>query len=210
MDPFHRTLTQSTCEGCCAPHYSKTRAPTILGQSNSRNGHLAVSAAPTRTDSAAPAVRKMGVASLLFHRTLSPKDTLQVHSYTLEGQRRPPTQLQVHSYAREHQPRHFQHKACTQAQVQQVSAAPSAEAMEAKPEATRMPAAAAQHESETPSPLVQKRSEAAEEDIPAAELPCKPEPPTTQTQLTKIPVCKAYNQQVSGFDDSLSKTVMRL
>uniref|UniRef100_A0A8C7XPU7 [histone H3]-trimethyl-L-lysine(9) demethylase n=1 Tax=Oryzias sinensis TaxID=183150 RepID=A0A8C7XPU7_9TELE len=71
---------------------------------------------------------------------------------------------------------------------------------------TRMPPAAAQHGSEAPSPLVQKRSEAAEEDTPAAELPRKPDPPTTQTKLTKIPVFKAYNQQVSGFNDSLSKT----
>lgn len=78
----------------------------------------------------------MGVASLLFHRTLSPKDTLQVHSYTLEKQQQPHTQLQVHSYAREHQPRHLQHKICTPShtQVQSSSQAPNCERTEPEPE----------------------------------------------------------------------------
>ncbi len=78
----------------------------------------------------------MGVASLLFHRTLSPKDTLHVHSYTLEKQQQHHTQLQVHSYAREHQPRHLQHKTYTQSvtQVQSLSQEPSCERTESQPE----------------------------------------------------------------------------
>lgn len=201
MDPFHRALTQSTCGGCRAPHYSKTRALTIPCQSNSRNGHLSVPAAPVRTQGAPPAVRKMGVASLLFHRTLSPKDTLQVHSYTLESQRRPPTQLQVHSYAREHQARHLQHKTCTPSQVQQVSAASSCEATEPRPEGAEMLTNVVKKEPDARSPSVQKQGEAAEEDTPTDQLPRKPDPSTAQTQLphkTKTQAFRAHNQQVSG------------
>ena len=77
----------------------------------------------------------MGVASLLFHRTLDPKDTLQVKSYTLVKQQ-PHTQLQVHSYAREHQSRHLQHKTCTPsvAQGQPSPQAPGCERIEPQPE----------------------------------------------------------------------------
>ncbi|XP_041848230.1 lysine-specific demethylase 4A isoform X2 [Melanotaenia boesemani] len=117
MDPLHRGLTQSSSDGARPPHYTKTRAPAISSQSSPRNGHLSVSVASTWTDNTTQPVRKMGVASLLFHRTLSPKDALQVHSYTLEKQRQPHTQLQVHSYAKEHQPRHLQLKTCTNTKV---------------------------------------------------------------------------------------------
>lgn len=136
LDPFHRGLTQSNSDVSRPPHYTKTRAPAISSQSQTRNGHLSVSAAPTWTEATAQPARKMGVASLLFHRTLSPKDTLQVHSYTLEKQQQPHTQLQVHSYAREHQPRHLQHKTCTplRMQVQSLSQAPSSERTEPPPE----------------------------------------------------------------------------
>uniref|UniRef100_A0A672YTG1 [histone H3]-trimethyl-L-lysine(9) demethylase n=1 Tax=Sphaeramia orbicularis TaxID=375764 RepID=A0A672YTG1_9TELE len=80
------------------PHYTKTRAPAISSQSQPRNGHLSVAVAPTWTEATAHPARKMGVASLLFHRTLSPKDILQVHSYTLEKQQKPHAQLQVHNF----------------------------------------------------------------------------------------------------------------
>ncbi|XP_036939199.1 lysine-specific demethylase 4A isoform X2 [Acanthopagrus latus] len=136
LDPFHRGLTQSNSDVTRPPHYTKTRAPAISSQSQARNGHLSVSVAPTWTETTTQPSRKMGVASLLFHRTLSPKDTLQVHSYTLEKQQQPHTQLQVHSYAREHQPRHLQHKTCTPShtQVQSSSQAPNCERTEPEPE----------------------------------------------------------------------------
>ncbi|XP_041659041.1 lysine-specific demethylase 4A isoform X3 [Cheilinus undulatus] len=133
LDPFHRSLNGDVGR---QPHYTKTRAPAISSLSQPRNGHLSISAPPTWSEVNAVPARKMGVASLLFHRTLSPKDTLQVHSYTLEKQQQAHTQLQVHSYAREHQPRHLQHKACTAShtQVQSSSEAPSHERTE--PETT--------------------------------------------------------------------------
>lgn len=137
LDPFHRSLTQSNSGVSRPPHYTKTRAPAISSQSQHRNGHLSVSAAPTWTEATAQPARKMGVASLLFHRTLSPKETLHVHSYTLEKQQQHHhTQLQVHSYAREHQPRHLQHKTYTPShtQVQPSSQAPSCERTEMQPE----------------------------------------------------------------------------
>ncbi|XP_055084374.1 lysine-specific demethylase 4A isoform X1 [Periophthalmus magnuspinnatus] len=90
LDPFHRSFSQTNSNPSQPPHYARTRPPSI----SSQNGHLSLSATPKR---------KMGVASLLFHRPLSPKDILQVHNYTQDIQKRPPTQLQVHSYAREHQ-----------------------------------------------------------------------------------------------------------
>ncbi|XP_056276386.1 lysine-specific demethylase 4A-like isoform X2 [Pseudoliparis swirei] len=114
LEPFHRSLTQSNSDVGRPPHYTKTRAPAIISQSQHRNGYLSVSAAPSWTDATTKPSRKMGVASLLFHRTLSPKDTLQVQSYSIEKkQQQPHTQLLVHSYAREHQPRNLHHKACT-------------------------------------------------------------------------------------------------
>ncbi|CAG01941.1 unnamed protein product, partial [Tetraodon nigroviridis] len=66
--------------------------PRTLSQDVRRN-----KAAPMWTDTSTQPARKMGVASLLFHRTLSPKDALQVQSYTLEKKQQPHTQLQVHS-----------------------------------------------------------------------------------------------------------------
>ncbi|XP_041804816.1 lysine-specific demethylase 4A-like isoform X3 [Chelmon rostratus] len=136
LDPFHRGLTQSNSDVSRPPHYTKTRAPAISSQSQTRNGHLSVSTAPTWTEATAQPARKMGVASLLFHRTLSPKDTLQVHNYTLEKQQQPHTQLQVHSYAREHQPRHLQHKTCTPLRmpVQSLPQTPGSERTEPLPE----------------------------------------------------------------------------
>ncbi|XP_028988867.1 lysine-specific demethylase 4A isoform X2 [Betta splendens] len=136
MDPFNRGLAQNNRDGGRPPHYTKTRAPAISSQSQARNGHLSISVAPTWSEGAAQPARKMGVASLLFHRTLSPKDTLQVHSYTLEKQRQPHTQLQVHSYAREHQPRHLQPKTCTvsNTQAQSPIQTPSSEKIQPQPE----------------------------------------------------------------------------
>ncbi|XP_061588624.1 lysine-specific demethylase 4A isoform X2 [Cololabis saira] len=150
MDPFHRSLTHSNSDGGRTPHYTKTRAPAISSQSNHRNGHLSVSVTPTWTDAAAQPVRKMGVASLLFHRTLSPKDTLQVHSYTLEKQRQPHTQLQVHSYAREHQPRLLPIKTCSHTEVR-----PS----EPRPDSTIIHANVGGRDSEAHSPVVPDQDE---------------------------------------------------
>lgn len=118
MDPFHRSMSQSNGDGGRPPHYTKTRAPAISSQTRPRNGHLSVSAAPMWTEAPAQHVRKMGVASLLFHRTLSSKDTLLVQSYTSEKQQDHHKQLQIHSYAKEQQPRRLQSKACTLTQVQ--------------------------------------------------------------------------------------------
>ncbi|XP_031137014.1 lysine-specific demethylase 4A-like isoform X1 [Sander lucioperca] len=153
LDPFHRGLTQSVSDVGRPPHYTKTRAPAISSQSLPRNGHPSVSTAPSWTETKAQPVRKMGVASLLFHRTLSPKDTLQVHSYTLERQQQPRTQLQVHSYAREHQPRHLQHKTCppSRTQVQSSPQASSCERTEPQPQSKIILTKAATIKSEAPS-----------------------------------------------------------
>ncbi|XP_061775815.1 lysine-specific demethylase 4A isoform X2 [Nerophis ophidion] len=86
VDPFHRNAG-------LPPQYSKTRSPALPPQP--QNSHL--------SPAAAQPVRKMGVASLLFHRTLTQNDILKVHTYPREKQQLP-TQLQVHSYAKEHQP----------------------------------------------------------------------------------------------------------
>ncbi|KAK6302447.1 hypothetical protein J4Q44_G00268020 [Coregonus suidteri] len=113
---------------------TSNHAATVFAQPQShRNSHLPVGAPPARTGPSAQPVRKLGVASLLFHKTQSPKEALQVHSYARENQQ--PihhTQLHVHSYAREHLPRHLQNhlqlKAHPQLQVkaeQQESQVPS-------------------------------------------------------------------------------------
>ena len=116
IDPFRRDAVRP-------PHYTKTRAPAISSQAGHHNGHLDSawgSEAPPH-----PPHRKMGVASLLFHKTLSTKDALQVHGCSLEKQQQqqqqqqqqeprpqqpPHMQIQVHSYAKEHKPRHLQGK----------------------------------------------------------------------------------------------------
>ncbi|XP_070700544.1 lysine-specific demethylase 4A-like isoform X3 [Pempheris klunzingeri] len=161
LDPFHRGLSQSNSDVGRPPHYTKTRAPAISSQSQPRNGHLSVSVAPAWSEATAQPARKMGVASLLFHRTLSPKDALQVHSYTLEKQQQPHTQLQVHSYAREHQPRHLQHKTCTPShtQVQSLPQAPSCERTEPQPESKITPTKVAPDESEAQSLVEQDQKE---------------------------------------------------
>ncbi|XP_034146546.1 lysine-specific demethylase 4A isoform X2 [Esox lucius] len=91
------------------PSTSGHTASMLAQPQSHRNGHLPVVAPPTRTGPSVQPIRKLGVASLLFHKTQSPKDTLQIHSYARDHQ--PPihhTQLHVHSYAREHLPRHLQ------------------------------------------------------------------------------------------------------
>lgn len=149
-DPFLRG--QSNGDGGRSALYTKTGAPAISSQSKLRNGHLSVSVAPTWTEAPAQPVRKMGVASLLFHKTLSPKDTLQIHSYTLEKKRDPPTQLQVHSYAREHQPRHVQNKT-TNTQVHSSSQKTCCE--KTKPEAPVILSEIIHREKEVFSPVMQ-------------------------------------------------------
>lgn len=159
MDPFHRGLSNS--DAGRTPHYTKTRAPAITSQSQHKNGHLSVSVTPSWTESTTQPARKMGVASLLFHRTLSPKDTLQVRSYTLEKHQQPHTQLQVHSYAREHQPRHLQLKACTlpHTQVQSLPQAQCCETKEMQPESKNIFTKVALTESEIQSPVEKNQKE---------------------------------------------------
>ncbi|XP_047223909.1 lysine-specific demethylase 4A isoform X3 [Girardinichthys multiradiatus] len=199
MDPFHRSMTQNNSDGGRPPHYTKTRAPAISSQSRPRNGHLSVSAAPTWTEASALPVRKMGVASLLFHRTLSPKDTLQVQSYTLEKQQDRHTQLQVHSYAREHQPRHLQNKTGTVPQVQALSPTPICDKTEPEPEAPVLQIEEELNESEAHSPVVEEqndnkpeKSELVQDPIkmkaPEVQVMSKSTLPQTQTQLHEL--CK--------------------
>ncbi|XP_062260251.1 lysine-specific demethylase 4A isoform X2 [Platichthys flesus] len=191
MDPFHRCLTQSNSDAGRTPHYTKTRAPAISSQSHTRNGHLSTSAPPPWREASAQPSRKMGVASLLFHRTLSPKDALQVHSYTLEKQRKSHTQLQVHSYAREHQPRHLQHKSYTQShtQVQSSFQSPSCEAAEQQQESKLIDFKMAPTKLEAQSPEKQDQEEdkpdisTSVEDQPKVEEPeVEPESVSPQVQ----------------------------
>ncbi|MEQ2210714.1 hypothetical protein XENOCAPTIV_018038, partial [Xenoophorus captivus] len=199
MDPFHRSMTQNNSDGGRPPHYTKTRAPAISSQSRPRNGHLSVSTAPTWTEASALPVRKMGVASLLFHRTLSPKDTLQVQSYTLEKQQDRHTQLQVHSYAREHQPRHLQNKTGTVPQAQALSLAPICDKTEPEPEAPVLQIEEELNESEAQSPVVEKQNDNKPEKFELVQDPIKMKAsevqvmskstlPQTQTQLHEL--CK--------------------
>ncbi|XP_068604550.1 lysine-specific demethylase 4A-like [Brachionichthys hirsutus] len=121
LDPFHRGFMQIN-SGVRPTHYAKIHAPGIVSQSKPRNGHVSALVTPTWSEASAKPARKMGVASLLFHRTMSPKDTVQVQKYTLERQLHPHSQLQVHSYAREHQ-----HKTSPPTHVQSSSLAQSHE-----------------------------------------------------------------------------------
>ncbi|XP_026168888.1 lysine-specific demethylase 4A isoform X2 [Mastacembelus armatus] len=195
MDPFHRGLTQSNSDGGRPPHYTKTRAPAISSQSQARNGHVSVSVAPTWTEATAQPARKMGVASLLFHRTLSPKDTLQVHSYTLEKQRQPHTQLQVHSYAREHQPRHLQHKTCTlsHTQIQSSPQAPKCESTEPQSEPKVILTKVARNESQAKSPVEQNQ----EEDKPKMSAPVVAQA-EVKTPEVKTPEVEPINTSASS------------
>lgn len=198
MDPFLRGLSQSKGDSSCL-HYTKTRAPAISPESRSRNGHVSVSGAPPMwTEDGTQPARKMGVASLLFHRTLSPKDILQVQNYTLETQRQPTTQLHVHSYAREHQPRHLQHKAS--APLPSSAQAPGCEEMKPQPESEITLSKVAQNEPEAQSPVVVSEREegqpkmsspveaqAEEEEKPeVAEPISKPASPLSQTQPQEL------------------------
>ncbi|XP_068196503.1 lysine-specific demethylase 4A-like [Antennarius striatus] len=149
LDPFHRGFMQINSDVCRPTHYAKIHPQETMSKSQPKNGHLSVSVTPTWTGASVQPTRKMGVASLLFHRTLSPKDTLQVHNYTLEKRQHSHSQLHVHSYAREHQPRHLQQKTCTptDAQVQSLSLAKSYERTEPQPETKIVSTSIAQNES---------------------------------------------------------------
>ncbi|XP_019965308.1 lysine-specific demethylase 4A isoform X1 [Paralichthys olivaceus] len=194
MDPFHRALTQSNSNGGRPPHYTKTRAPAISAQSHTRNGHLSLSASPEWREASAQPARKMGVASLLFHRTLSPKDTLQVHSYTLEKHRQPQTQLQVHSYAREHQPRHLQHKSYTQVQssFQDLSCETADQQQESKFIIIKM----AQTESEVQSPEKQDQKEDKPKMSTSIEAQPEVEEPEVEPESTS-PQVQPQQQELS-------------
>ncbi|XP_034558557.1 lysine-specific demethylase 4A isoform X3 [Notolabrus celidotus] len=227
LDPFHRGLSHSNGDSGRPPHYTKTRAPAISSLSQPRNGHLSVSVTSAWSDPSAAPARKMGVASLLFHRTLSPKDALQVHSYTLEKQQQPHTQLQVHSYAREHQPRHLQHKTCTpsQAQLQTTFKAPSVEIKAPQPETKDVIAKGALNGSEargcveqdqkeekpkTPRPAVDKVVEEKPQDEPISKTTSSP----TQTQHEEMskaetePAKNSKRKQVSE-EQSYCKSVVK-
>lgn len=204
LDPFHRGMSQSNGDVGRPPHYAKTRAPAISSLSQPRNGHLSVSVAPSWSESPSAPARKMGVASLLFHRTLSPKDTLQVHSYTLEKQQQPHTQLQVHSYAREHQPRHLQHKTCTPShtQVQPLFQTPSCEVKEPRPETKNVISKGALNGSVTQRLVAQDQKEekpkVAPSPAPAIEKKPEVEPnkPTfsSQTETQQVEMRKAETE----------------
>lgn len=202
MDPFQRGLGNSDVGR--PPHYTKTRAPAISSQSQPRNGHLSASVTPTWTEATVQPHHKMGVASLLFHRTLSPKDTLLVHNYTLEKQKQPHTQLQVHSYAREHQPRHLQLKASTmsQKQFQPISLAPDFESVEPQPETKIILTEETVSESEAQSPVKTSQEEdklkmSMSVEAEAEEEKPKPEPISrlastgAPTQFTQIKTMEA-------------------
>uniref|UniRef100_A0A4W5N3N7 [histone H3]-trimethyl-L-lysine(9) demethylase n=1 Tax=Hucho hucho TaxID=62062 RepID=A0A4W5N3N7_9TELE len=133
-DPMQGNSSRSPTPQKVTIPSTSNHAAAILAQPQShRNGHLPVVAPPGRTGPSTQPIRKLGVASLLFHKTQSPKEALQVHSYARENQQQiHHTHLHVHSYAREHLPRHLQPhlqlKAKPQAQVkaeQQESHVPS-------------------------------------------------------------------------------------
>ncbi|KAM4605341.1 lysine-specific demethylase 4A-like isoform 2-T2 [Polymixia lowei] len=201
IDPFYRGLTQGNSDTGRPPHYTKTRAPAISSQSQPRNGHLSGALSPTWSEAAAHPVRKMGVASLLFHKTLSPKDALQVHSYALEKQQQQRhTQLQVHSYAREHQPRHLVYKAHALSQAQVQAQPPSHERTEPQPETKIILTKVKQSEAKALSPGEQQQQEQkevlpkasalveaqAEGERPEAVAPSQPSPTQTQTQSIEL------------------------
>lgn len=139
----------------------------------------------------------MGVASLLFHRTLSPKDALQVQSYTLEKKQQPHTQLQVHSYAREHQPRHLPSKpgpaaAHTpgQSTSQAVGCATQSENKNVLttvvPEESQPCAPLEQHRNETKPKISKPVEPQVEVAMPAVEANCQSSSSQIQTQTTKL------------------------
>lgn len=197
LDPFHRSFTPNHGEVAHPRHYAKTRAPAISSQSQHRNGHLSVTAAPVWTDAAVQPARKMGVASLLFHRTLSPKDALQVQSYTLVKQQQPHTQLQVHSYAREHQPRHLPSKASAASAHALPQPPPQAAGCETQPENKPVLIRAAPDEYQTHAVVEQHDDEAKPKiskpvesqvgvETPAVKPRCEVSSSQAQTQTTKL------------------------
>lgn len=198
LDPFHRSFTQNHGEVVHPRHYAKTRAPAISSQSQHRNGHLSVSGAPMWMDTPTQPARKMGVASLLFHRTLSPKDALQVQSYTLEKkQQQPHTQLQVHSYAREHQPRHLPSKPSPAAAQTLGQSTAEATGCETHPENKHVlttvvrdgyqPCAhLEQHKNEAKPKISKPVDPQLEVEMPAVEPKCQSSSSQTQTQTTKL------------------------
>ncbi|XP_076000834.1 lysine-specific demethylase 4A-like isoform X2 [Genypterus blacodes] len=206
MDPFHRCLTQGNSDIGRAPHYTKTRAPAISSQAQPRNGHVSATVDPAW----AQPTRKMGVASLLFHKTLGPKDALQVHSYTLEKQQQPHTQLLVHSYAREHQPRHLLHKACTPShtQMKPSSQEPCVERTEPvqkiiltkveQSEPKALSPAKNQQEETKPKPLTLVVAPQSEKDNPKVIHVSKPASLQTQTQSTELEEAPKNNKQKSN------------
>lgn len=208
MDPFHRSMTHSNGDRGHRPHYTKTRAPAISSQSRHRNGPLSVSETPTWTEATAHPVRKMGVASLLFHRTLSPKDTLLVQSYTLEKQHDCHTQLQIHSYAREHRPCHLPSKSCTLSQVKALSLVPSCEREEPQSEVPVLQLEEKLNESKAYTPVVQEKKndnpekleliqETVRMEKPEVDAMSKSTLPHTQTTLHDLSKVKMETSKVN-------------
>ncbi|XP_074544517.1 lysine-specific demethylase 4A isoform X2 [Halichoeres trimaculatus] len=211
LDPFHRGMSQSNGDAGRPPHYAKTRAPAISSLSQPRNGHLSVSVAPSWSESSSAPARKMGVASLLFHRTLSPKDTLQVHSYSLEKQQQPHTQLQVHSYAREHQPRHLQHKVCTPShtQVQPSYQAPRCEVTEPRPETKSVISKGAVNGSATQRLVVRDQKEEKAKMSPAVEKDVEKKPEVEPSRQTISPETETQQGEMSKAEAEAQKQEMR-
>ncbi|KAM4728257.1 lysine-specific demethylase 4A-like isoform 2-T2 [Anableps anableps] len=197
LDPFHRSISQSNGDGGRPPHYTKTRAPAISSQTRPRNGHLSVSAAPSWTEAPAQPVRKMGVASLLFHRTLSSKDTLLVQSYTLEKQQDRHTQLQIHSYAKDHRPRHLQSKPCTLTQVQALSVEPSCETAVLQEEEKLHEPEAHRNENDDNPEKFQLIQNPVRMKKPEAEDMSRSTPPQSQTQLHDLSKVKMETSRVN-------------
>ncbi|KAF7669830.1 hypothetical protein LDENG_00120120 [Lucifuga dentata] len=205
MDPFHRAFTQGNSGR--SPHYTKTRAPAISAQSQPRNGHLSVAVTPTWTETTTQPARKMGVASLLFHRTLSPKDALQVHSYTSEKQQQQShTQLQVHSYAREHLPRHLQHKTCTPShtQIQYPAQTQSSESSQSEPISAIILTKAEQNNSKAQSPVERLLEKNKPKMLISAVAQVEGEKPKA------VPISRPASFKCETQTTALSKTVMEV
>ncbi|XP_064798448.1 lysine-specific demethylase 4A-like [Oncorhynchus masou masou] len=176
-DPMQGNRNRSTTPQKVTIPSISNHATAILAQPQShRNRHLPVVAPPARTGPSTQPIRKLGVASLLFHKTQSPKEALQGHSYARENQQQiHHTHLHVHSYAREHLPRHLQPhlqlKAKPQAQVK-----------------------AEQQESHVPSTKgVQNQAD--------AQIPCKGEPVETKAQTQGLGKWRQHPGEAQAWEE---------
>ena len=191
MDPFHRGLTQSNSDAGRTPHYTQDSSTChLLSVPHQKRTSIYIRSSCMERSFSTAFSAKWGSPSLLFHRTLSPKDTLQVQSYTLEKQRQTQTQLQVHSYAREHQPRHLQHKSYTlsHTQVQSSFQSPSCEAAEQQQESKFIIIKMAPTKSEAQSPEKQDQEEEKPEISTSVEAQPKVEEPEVEPESASTQV----------------------